>query len=200
MQLYLCRHGETEWTVTGQHTGRTDLPLTLRGQEQTRYLRKRLQPIHFEKVFSSPASRAVESCAGLEPTLDAALMEWDYGDYEGLTSAEIHEKNPKWNLFQSGAPGGESVEDVGKRADHFLKRVSQFKGNVAVFSHGHFLRVLAARFLGLEAEMGKFFLLSVASLSLLGYEKEQPVVILWNSAFLEGISSKAEDGRRRERE
>ncbi len=181
MQLYLCRHGETEWTVTGQHTGRTDIPLTLAGQKQTRYLRKRIQPVHFEKVFSSPARRAVESCAGLEPTLDARLLEWDYGDYEGLTSAEIHEKDPQWNLFQAGAPGGESVEQVGKRADHFLKMASQFKGNVAVFSHGHFLRVLAARFLGLEPEMGKLFLLSVASLSILGYEKEQPVAILWNS-------------------
>lgn len=182
MKLYLCRHGETEWTLTGQHTGTTDIPLTKTGQKQAVHLRKRIKPVHFEKVFSSPEIRAVESCAGMKPVLDPNLVEWDYGDYEGLTSAEIHEKNPKWNLFEAGAPGGESVEQVKKRADHFLKMVRQFKGNVAVFSHGHFLRMLAARFLGLEPEMGKLFLLSVASLSILGYEKEQPVVILWNSA------------------
>lgn len=179
-QIYICRHGETEWTLSGQHTGNTDIPLTKRGIEQAALLRKRIESVHFDQVFSSPRIRATESSEGLHPVIDPNIAEWNYGDYEGLTTQEIHSKNPKWNLFKDGAPHGESIQEVGKRADQFLKTISQYKGNIAIFSHGHFLRVLTARFLGLPPEMGKLFVLSVASLSILGYEKAEPVIILWN--------------------
>jgi len=180
MKLYLCRHGETAWSLSGQHTGKTDLSLTEKGKVQAAGLRKEIQGVSFEKIFSSPKKRALESAEGLHPVLDPHLVEWDYGDYESLTSDEIRKKNPGWNLFMDGAPGGETVEQVKKRADQFLKRLNGYKGNVALFSHGHFLRALTARFLGLEMEMGQHFLLSTASLSILGYEKDQPVIVLWN--------------------
>jgi probable phosphoglycerate mutase len=178
--LYLCRHGETEWSLSGQHTGTTDIPLTEKGREQSRLLQQRLQGVRFEKVFSSPRKRALATCEGLEVTIDPHLAEWNYGDYEGLTSKEISAKKPGWNLFKDGAPNGETPEQVRHRADEFLKRISQYKGNIAVFSHGHFLRVLAARFLGLEVDAAKLFLLSVGSCSILGHEREQPVITLWN--------------------
>lgn len=179
-EFYLCRHGETEWTLSGQHTGETDIPLTEKGRVQAANLRKRLKNIPFEKVFSSPRKRALATCEGLNPIVEPLAAEWDYGDYEGLTSAEIHKKNPKWDLFTDGAPGGESPEQIGKRADLLLDKISQYKGKIALFSHGHFLRVLAARYLGLEAKEARLFLLSVASVSILGTEKQQPVVSLWN--------------------
>lgn len=179
-QLYLCRHGETEWTLSGQHTGKTDIPLTEKGKQEAVLLRQQLQKVHFERVFTSPKKRARTSCEGMHAVEDAHLVEWDYGDYEGLTSAEIHQRNAKWNLFREGAPNGESPEQVGKRADEFLKMAGQCRGKVAVFSHGHFLRVLAARFLGLSPEMAKLFFISVASVGILGHERGQPVIILWD--------------------
>ncbi len=179
-QIYLCRHGETAWTLSGQHTGKTDIPLTERGQRQAALLRKRLQPVQFEKVFSSPRIRALQSSEGLDPVIDSRIAEWDYGDYEGLTSKRIHEQSPHWRLFKEGAPNGESIEQISQRADQFLQMIHQYKGKVAVFSHGHFLRILCARYLGLRPEMGKLFSLSVASLGILGHEKGEPALILWN--------------------
>lgn len=180
-QIYLCRHGETEWSLSGQHTSATDLPLTKRGEEQALLLRKRLEDVRFEKVFTSPLKRAMETCKGLGGVADEDLVEWKYGDYEGLTTKEICGKEPEWDLFAEGAPNGESPKEVAKRADRFLKKVSGCKGNVAVFSHGHFLRVLATRFLSWDVDKARSFLVSTASVSILGYERRQPVVILWNS-------------------
>lgn len=180
-QLYLCRHGETEWTLSGQHTGKTDKPLTENGKVQAASLRKRIEKIPFTAVFSSPMKRSTETCSPMQHAVDADLSEWNYGDYEGLTSAQIHKLQPGWDLFKDGAPHGESPQEIARRADRFLKKVLDVHGNVAVFSHGHFLRVLAARYLGLEPKMGGLFVISVASLSILGHEQGRPVIRLWNS-------------------
>ncbi|MGB7978820.1 MAG: histidine phosphatase family protein [Chlamydiales bacterium] len=179
-RIYLCRHGETEWTLSGQHTGKTDVPLTQKGREEAAQLRQRLENIPFERVFSSPRIRALESCHGMDPEVDVDLEEWRYGDYEGITSLEIQKINPGWNIFKDGAPHGESPAEAAARADRVLKKISHYKGNIALFSHGHFLRLLAARFLGLEPLMGSHLLLSVSSLSVLSYEKGIPVIALWN--------------------
>ncbi|MBU6447192.1 MAG: histidine phosphatase family protein, partial [Verrucomicrobia bacterium] len=146
------------------------------------YLRKRLENIPFEAVFSSPKKRAVQTCGPIQHQLDPNLCEWDYGDYEGKTWTEIQQINPGWTIFDQGAPHGESPEQVGQRADAVLHKILTYSGNVALFSHGHFLRVLTARFLGMAPEMGKLFLLSVASISILGFERRQPVMQLWNSS------------------
>ncbi len=181
-ELYLCRHGETEWTLSGKHTGKTDIGLTSRGKEQAAHLRKKLGKVPFEAVFSSPKKRALET--SFSPCLiDRDLEEWDYGNYEGKTSQEIHEKHPYWDLFEEGAPGGESPMQVAKRADVFLKKIQTYSGKVAIFSHGHFLRVLAARFLGLNPDFGRFLFLSVASLSILGQDRGKNVILLWNEVF-----------------
>lgn len=180
VELYLCRHGETEWTLSDQHTSRTDIDLTQNGIAQAALLRKQMEGIQFEVVFASPMKRAIQTAKGFNPKIDPLLQEWDYGDYEGLKSADIHKENPNWNLFTQGAPNGESPQLVGKRADAFLKKISQYEGKVAIFSHGHFLRVLAARYLGLEAEMGRIFLLSVASLGILKNDRGQNGIHLWN--------------------
>lgn len=178
--LYICRHGETEWTLSGQHTGSTEVPLTEKGVEQAKRLKKRLENVSFEAVFTSPLGRAQKTCDNKNAIIDPNLVEWNYGDYEGITTKEIKEKNPTWNLFKDGVPNGESIAEVGKRADVFLTKARQYEGNVAIFSHGHFIRVLAARYLGLDASQGKMFSLSVASLSILGSEHESPAIILWN--------------------
>lgn len=180
MELYLCRHGETEWSLSGQHTGKTDLALTKRGKEQAALLQKRLSLFSFEKVFSSPMKRALESCREMHPVIDPLLKEFDYGDYEGKTTAEIRKMRPSWHIFNEGAPNGESPELAGKRADAFLQKVGSYRGKIAIFSHGHFLRILTARYLGLAPEEAKLFCLSVASLSILGQEREQPAMLLWN--------------------
>jgi len=175
--FYLCRHGETKWTKTGQHTSVTDISLTEEGKKQAELLGKRLKGIHFVRVISSPMERTIETCrlAGLEPEINPDAAEWNYGKYEGLTTEEIGEK---WNLFRDGAPGGESVEQVGKRADRLLKSLKD--DPVIIFSHGHFSRVLAARWLGLPVSAGALFYLSVASISILGLEHGRPVIRLWN--------------------
>jgi len=184
--LYLARHGETAWTLSGQHTGLTDLPLTERGDRNARNLGSRLAGLAFAKVFTSPLQRATRTCelAGFATAaeVDRALVEWDYGDYEGLRTAEIHEKRPEWQLFRDGCPGGESPDQIGARADRVVSRVRAVKGDVLIFSSGHFLRVLAARWLGLEPVNGRLFMLKTASLSALGYENElsQPVISLWD--------------------
>jgi broad specificity phosphatase PhoE len=184
--VYLARHGDTAWTVSGQHTGRTDLPLTPEGEENARRLGERLKGMHFAKVFTSPLQRAVRTCElarfGSVVEIDPDLMEWDYGKYEGLRSAEILRERPDWQLFRDGCPQGESPAQVGERADRVIGRVQAIGGNVLLFSSGHLLRVLGARWLGLEAAGGKHLALSTASLSALGYEHNlsQPVIQLWN--------------------
>lgn len=179
-ELYLCRHGETDWTISGQHTGTTDVRLTERGYEQAKLLKNRLERVQFDAAFTSPLLRAKDTCNDPKAIIDPNLVEWNYGDYEGITSKEIREKDSDWNLFKDGAPNGESIEEVGKRADAFLKRAREYEGNVVAFSHGHFIRVIAARYLGLDAAEGKMFLLSVAALSILGLDHENPAIALWN--------------------
>jgi broad specificity phosphatase PhoE len=196
--VYLARHGETAWSISGQHTGLTDLPLTERGERNARSLGGRLKGLTFAAVFTSPLRRAVRTCElagfGAQAEVDRDLLEWDYGQYEGRRSAEIHQERPNWQLFRDGCPGGESPGQVGVRADRVVSRVralasrafgrlvASSPGDVLLFSSGHFLRVLAARWLGLEPEAGKYFLLSTGSLSALGYEHNlsQPVIRLWD--------------------
>jgi broad specificity phosphatase PhoE len=184
--IYLARHGETAWSVTGQHTGVTDLPLTERGERNAARLRERLDGSVFAKVLTSPSQRAARTCelAGFGPVaqVDRDLVEWDYGDYEGLRTAEIHAKRPDWQLFRDGCPNGESPQQIGTRGDRVVNRVRAIKGNVLIFSSGHFLRVFAARWLGLEPAAGKFFMLNTASLSALSYEHEisHPAIQFWN--------------------
>jgi probable phosphoglycerate mutase len=184
--VYLARHGETAWSLTGQHTGHTDLPLTERGERNARALGERLSGLKFAKVFTSPMLRARRTCQlagfGSVAAVDQDLVEWDYGEYEGRRTSEIRAERPGWQLFCDGCPGGESPEQVGARADRVVDRVQAVQGDVLLFSSGHFLRVLAARWLGLEPAGGRHFLLSTASLSTLGYEHDlcQPVICLWN--------------------
>jgi len=184
--VYLARHGETAWSLSGQHTGLTDLPLTDRGERNSRRLVERLKGLSFNKVFTSPLQRAMKTCelAGFGPRaeIDRDLLEWNYGEYEGRRTEEIHAERPDWQVFRDGCPGGESPDQVGARADRVVKRAREIAGNVLIFSSGHFLRVLAARWLGLEPAAGKYFLLSTASVSALSYEHNlsQPVIQLWN--------------------
>jgi broad specificity phosphatase PhoE len=184
--IYLARHGETAWSLTGQHTGLSDLPLTERGERNARNLGERLRGLTFAKVFTSPLQRAARTCelAGFKTAteVDRDLVEWNYGDYEGRRTAEIHAVRPDWQLFRDGCPGGESPEQVGARADRVVQRVRAVQGDALLFSSGHFLRVLAARWLDVEPGAGKFFLLDTASLSALGYEHKlsQPVIQFWN--------------------
>jgi probable phosphoglycerate mutase len=185
-KVYLARHGETAWSLSGQHTGRTDLPLTERGERNARVLGERLKGLTFARVFTSPLQRARRTCElagfGGRAEADPDLAEWDYGQYEGLRTAEIKKTRPDWNLFRDGCPGGESVAQVGARADRVVARLRAVDGDVLVFSSGHILRVLAARWLGLDPSGGRLFVLSTATLSILGYEhdKTEPVIRLWN--------------------
>lgn len=180
MELYLCRHGETEWSRSGKHTGKADVPLTETGKKQALLLRKRLQGVSFEAVLTSPRKRAVDTCEGLGASPEPLLAEWDYGDFEGLTTVQILATHPDWDLFTQGTPGGESPEQIGKRADQLLQKLAPYRGKIALFSHGHFLRVLAARYLGLPVHDARLFLLSVSSLSILGHERATPAIALWN--------------------
>ena len=183
---YLARHGETAWSLSGQHTGLTDLPLTERGERNARRLGERLKGMNFLKVYSSPLQRATRTCElagfGAAAEIDNDLLEWNYGLYEGRRSVEIHAERPNWQLFRDGCPGGEIPDQVGQRADRVVNRIRAVEGDALLFSSGHFLRVLAARWLGLEPAAGKCLLLSTASLSGLGYEhdRSQPVIRLWN--------------------
>jgi len=184
--FYLARHGETAWSLSGQHTGLTDLPLTEQGERNARQLGERLRGLKFTRVFTSPLQRARKTCElsgfGTVAEVDPDLLEWNYGEYEGLRSAEIHARCPGWLIFRDGCPGGESPAQVAGRADRVIKRVRSVGGDVLVFSSGHFLRVLTARWLGQAPTAGSFFLLSTASLSVLSYEHDlsQPAVQLWN--------------------
>ena len=184
--VYLARHGETAWSATGQHTGLTDLPLTKRGERNALRLRKRLAGFVFAEVFTSPLQRAVRTCElagfGAVAQRDRDLVEWNYGDYEGLRTSEIRAKRPSWQLFRDGCPNGESPKQIGARADRVVSRIRAIKGDVLIFSSGHFLRVFTARWLGLEPFVGKFFMLDVASLSGLSYEHDlsNPAIRFWN--------------------
>jgi len=185
--MYVARHGETEWSLSGQHTGLTDLPLTPNGERNARRLGDRLMGMIFTRVFTSPLRRAARTCElagfGAVAETDSDLVEWNYGQYEGLRSAEILAERPDWQLFRDGCPGGESPAQVVERADRVVQRVRAVPGNVLLFSSGHFIRVLAARWLALSPKSaGKYFLVTTASLSALGYEHKlsQPVIRFWN--------------------
>src|SRR6202521_1282795 len=183
--VYLARHGETAWSLTGQHTGLTDLPLTERGEQNARALGERLIGLNFGGVFTSPLQRALRTCGlagfGGAAQVDRDLVEWNYGKYEGRNTEQIHAERPDWDLFRDGCPGGESPEQVGARADRVVSRVRAERTGVLLFSSGHFLRVLAARWLGLDPAAGRYLVLSTASLSTLGYEHDlsEPVIQTW---------------------
>jgi probable phosphoglycerate mutase len=186
--VYLARHGETAWSISGQHTGLTDLPLTERGERNARRLGERLNGLKFEKVLTSPLQRAARTCElagfGSSAQVEPDLLEWNYGEYEGRRSAEIHAERPDWRLFRDGCPGGESPGQVAARADRIVHQMRALRGDVLLFSSGHFLRVLAARWLGLEPVAGRLFLLSTASLSGLSYEHSlsEPAIRLWDDS------------------
>jgi broad specificity phosphatase PhoE len=183
-QIVLVRHGETAWSRSGQHTGRTDIPLLEDGERMGRALERPLRAWSFAAVWTSPLRRASDTCAlsqhGVIARPDPDLMEWDYGAYEGKTSKEIRAKAPDWALWKDGVPDGETVEQVGARADRVVQQVRRVHGNVLLFSHGHLLRVLAARWLGLSPTEGRLFALSTASISVLGWDGDQPVIVKWN--------------------
>lgn len=188
-RLFLVRHGETAWSLSGQHTGRTDIPLTAHGEEQARSLSPRLGQIGFDGVLTSPLQRARRTCelAGLGPMAknEANLEEWDYGDYEGQRTVDIRKERPHWNVFRDGCPGGESPAQISDRADRLITHLSTFSGNVALFSHGQFGCVLGARWIGLPVIEGQHFSLGPAALSILGYSPQHPdvrVIALWNAA------------------
>jgi broad specificity phosphatase PhoE len=184
MEVVLVRHGATEWSEAGRHTGRTDIPLTAAGARHAELLRPRLEGRRFTAVFTSPLARAADTCrlAGLGECAQNrdALLEWDYGEYEGMTTAEIRERDPGWLLWRDGCPGGETSEEVGKRVDALLGEVSALDGDVALFAHGHVLRVIAARWIGLAPSCGALFALSTGTLSIIGYEREVAVIRRWN--------------------
>jgi probable phosphoglycerate mutase len=183
-KIYLVRHGETEWTLSGQHTGLTDIPLTKNGEQQAKFLGKQLHEHAFSQVYTSPLSRALKTCeiAGLAQNAkhDSDLMEWNYGDYEGMTSSEIWKVQPQWNIFSNGAPNGESISDIATRAHRVLTKIQAVHGDVILFSHGHFLRALATLWLQLQIQDGRLFALFPGSISILGFEKSTQVLIAWN--------------------
>jgi len=198
LQIYFIRHGETAWSLSGQHTGRTDLPLTPHGEAMARELATALRGIDFSLVLTSPRLRARTTCklAGFDGTrvqLEPNLAEWDYGDYEGLRTAEIHEMHPAWDVWKDGCPGGETPAGVSERADHLISRLidaSDLTGNVIAFSHGQFGRALAARWIGLPVTQGQHFAIAPASISILGFEADHPhrrVISLWNSTGSGGV-------------
>lgn len=188
LRLYLVRHGETEWSLSGQYTGRADIPLTAHGKDSAREVGQRLRSIPFAHVLTSPLQRAQQTCAlaalGPMPEIEPDLAEWDNGDDEGRTPSDIIESRPDWNLFRDGSPHGETPPQISNRADRLIARLRVLAGNVALFSHGHFGRVLAARWIGLSVEQAQHLLLSTASLSVLCYDHDrinEPAIALWNS-------------------
>jgi probable phosphoglycerate mutase len=184
MQIILCRHGETEWSSSGKHTSFTNIPLTKNGELQARELHQKLRSVSYDLVYTSPLLRARTTCelAHLSKpfVIEPNAVEWNYGDYEGLTTPEIWSKNPKWNLFSDGAPNGESPNQVGARADHLIQKWSSNGENIILFSHAHFIRVLAARWIGLSPSDARLFGLSVGSTSILGFERTQRIIQSWN--------------------
>jgi broad specificity phosphatase PhoE len=183
--VYLARHGETEWSRAGRHTGRTDLPLTAKGEDDARRIGARLAGIAFAHVLSSPLQRARRTAelAGFAPVIDPGLAEWDYGEYEGLKTTEIRDRRPNWELFRDGCPGGESVQAIADRVDSVVARLKALTGDVLVFAHGHVLRVLAARWVGQPVAFARALLLSTATLSILAFDHkdpDEPAIRLWN--------------------
>ncbi|NND74052.1 MAG: histidine phosphatase family protein [Ilumatobacter sp.] len=181
-ELVLIRHGETEWSASRRHTGRTDIELTDRGREQAQAIAAAVADIDFTTVLASPLRRAWDTAvlAGLTPTVDDGIVEWDYGDYEGITTATVRETTPGWSVWTHPITGGESVDDVGARADAAIERYTEHGGTIGIVAHAHFLRILAARWLGLDAREGRRFVLDTATLSLLSWERENRVVRRWN--------------------
>ena len=202
---YLARHGETAWTISRQHTGRTDLPLTAQGEAEARRLGERLDGLKFAAVFTSPLQRARRTCElagfGSAATVEPDILEWNYGAYEGRTSAEIHAERPDWDLFRDGCPGGESPDQIGARADRAIGRVRGIAGDTLLFSSSHFLRVFAARWLGLDPGAGRLFVLGTASLSVMGYEhnRSEPVIRLWGEMPHEPVIDSIQAPERREK-
>lgn len=192
LQIYFIRHGETAWSLSGQHTGRTDLPLTAHGEAMARELAPALKSIAFSLVLTSPQLRARTTCemaglggaSGNRAQTESDLAEWNYGDYEGLRTAEIRELRPDWNVWEDGCPGGETPAGISERADHLIARLHDLAGKVALFSHGQFGRVLAARWIGLPVTQGQHFAIDPASISILSFETDHPhrrVISLWNA-------------------
>jgi probable phosphoglycerate mutase len=185
-KIYLARHGETAWSLSGQHTGLTDMPLTEKGEADARRLGRRLEGLSFARVFTSPLQRALRTCElagfGAKAELRPDLVEWNYGQYEGLRTSEIHLQRPGWQIFSDGSPGGETPDQVCARADRVLQQARAVEGDLLIFSSGHFLRTLAARWIGLPVSSGALFMLSTASVSILGFENSpsHPVIRLWN--------------------
>jgi len=188
-QVFVLRHGETEWSLNGKHTGITDIPLTENGRKVAKLLQPVLAEIPFKIVLMSPLQRARETCAlaglGDRATIEPDLMEWNYGEYEGMTPQQIYEQRPTWMIFQDGCPSGEKPEEVGTRADRVIAKVRAEEGNVALFAHGHILRVFGARWLGLPPQAGAHFLLGTATLSVLSYYHGVPAIKCWNAYLCE---------------
>lgn len=194
LRIYLIRHGETEWSISGQHTGRTDIPLTTHGEEQAAKLELYFKNISFTQVLTSPMQRARQTCAlaglGNVSAIADDLSEWNYGVYEGLRSVDIREQRVDWNIFRDGCPQGESPEQIGQRADRFITQLRKIEGNIALFSHGHFSSVLATRWIGLPVLNAQHFSLSTASVSTLTYSANHPeiaVIALWNAVPGNGL-------------
>ncbi|EMI43446.1 histidine phosphatase family protein [Rhodopirellula sp. SWK7] len=188
LRIYLMRHGETEWSVSGRHTGRVDIPLTAHGEDEARRLGEKLRSIRFQHVLVSPLRRARQTCelagCGDNAAVEPDLTEWDNGEYEGQTHADVFKHRPDWNLFRDGSPGGEMPEDISARADRLIERLKKLDGNVALFSHSHFGRVLGARWIESPVQTGQHLILNTASLSVLCYQHENtslPAIETWNS-------------------
>jgi probable phosphoglycerate mutase len=190
-RLFAVRHGETAWSLSGQHTGTTDLPLTQKGRDLAERLRPILARQSFALTLSSPLVRARETCelAGLggQARIEPDLAEWNYGRYEGLTTAQIHAEVPGWLIFRDGCPGGESPEQIGARVDRVIAKVRAVEGDAVVFAHGHLLRVLAARWVGLPTRAGQHFLLDTGTLGILGYYRGIPAIKIWNAPLIQGF-------------
>lgn len=187
-EIFLVRHGETEWSLSGQHTGITDIPLTANGRKVAKLFEPLAAKVSFSLVLTSPLERARTTCElvglGGKAIIEPDLMEWNYGEYEGLTTKQIHAKSPEWMLFRDGCPGGESPEQVSARVDRVIAKICAAEGNVALFAHGHILRVLAARWIGFPVLAGSHFMLDPATLSVLSYYRGIPAVKRWNAPIL----------------
>lgn len=190
--IYLMRHGETEWSVSGQHTGRADISLTANGKIEARLLREQVQGVSFEHIFVSPLLRALQTCQsagfGEKAETEPNITEWDNGDYEGQTHKEIESVRPNWNLFRDGCPNGESPNQISNRVDRVIAKLRKLNGNIALFTHGHFGRVFGARWIGLSVEFAERFFLNTASLSILSYQhndEDTPAIMQWNSTLRE---------------
>jgi probable phosphoglycerate mutase len=197
LKLHLIRHGETEWSLSGQHTGTTDIPLTARGEDEARELLTRLRGITFSQILTSPLRRAKRTCelalTDTVPEIELDLAEWDYGDYESQQTEEISKKQPDWSIFRDGGPNGETPAEVSDRADRLIARLRKLEGNIALFTHGHFGRVLAVRWIGLPIAEGEHLQLDTGSLSILGIDAahaDAPVIELWNAVSPEAVKPK----------